>query len=73
MKKIIIIAIIGYLFFAGVKYLDNFMNEEFFDAYYTRDYAVEDNQDDQNFIDKTVKFVTGLFKSNKKQEKYIYK
>lgn len=71
MKKILIAAVLGYLFFQGVSALNNFVNEEFFDEYYTRDYGNSANNEDSTW-DKIVKYFDGFFDKEEK-EQYIYK
>lgn len=74
MKKIVIIALIGFLFFKGVDYVNNVVNEEFFDEYYTRDYGSDPNvSEEPGVLDKVVTFFKSLVSSDEEAEKYIYK
>lgn len=74
MKKIIIFATLGFLFFKGVSYVNDRMNEEFFDEYYTRNYDADPNtQEEPGIIDKVVIFFRSLVDSDEQAEKYIYK
>lgn len=74
MKKILIFAVLGFLFFKGVTFVDNKINEEFFDEFYTRDYGSDPNAaEEPGVIDKVVHFFKGLVSSDEEAEKYIYK
>lgn len=75
MKKFLIIAILGYLFFQGVLWFNEKMNEEFFDEYYGSDHETSETQDESDigFLEELQKFFENLFQSEKKEERFIYR
>ena len=70
MKKYLIIALCFYAFMQFVFFIDNKMNEEFFDSYYTRDYGHEETE---HWWEKAVSFFESLFNDKKDKDKFIYR
>lgn len=72
-KKWLYLIVFFFLFYEGVLYLNDRMDEEFFSGYYQEIAEVDSEDDGPSLWEKISIFFEELFEDKEKEEKFIYK